>query len=130
MVAIILLIVIFFVGKAYGKNLPPKEVPVPLDPGTGGTSTFDPTALTDRLFRDMDGIQLNIFDRDMDAYNTLNSLSDTDFVKVMNDWDKRYYARSKETLFQAFQGEWFYETAKNLNESLIKRFTRLEATRK
>lgn len=125
----VFLLVIFFVGRYYGRNTPPAEIPVPDDdptkPTPSGQSSFDPKPLTDKLYNDIEGIS-GIFNRDMDAWNSLAALSDTDFVKVLNDWNARYWTKHKENLYDAYRGEYFNPiTSKNLLSTLSQRFERL-----
>ena len=126
--AVILLIVIFFVGKAYGKKTPPKKLP---DPGdiVDDVTTYDPTAMTDKLWGDIDGISW-LYNHDIDIYNELITLSDTNLVKVMNDWDKRYFSKHSETLLQAINGEYYFLDDNDIIDALKARLTKLEATRK
>ena len=134
MAGIVFILVVYFIGRSYGKTVPPSPIPVPQDdpnvkPGSG-TPKFDPKPLTDRLYQDIKGWS-NPFDRDMDAWNNLASLSDTNFVIVLNDWDARYYNKWTQTLYQAYMGEKFNPlTSKNLLSSLSQKFERLEKGRK
>lgn len=122
--AIILLLVIFFVGKSYGKNKPPTAIADPND----GNTIFDPTSYTDRLYTDINGLRLPIihwFRDDSEIWKLVTSLSDSNLVKIMNDWDKRYYSKWKQTLATAVAAESFLT-----DQGLLTRLKRLEATRK
>jgi hypothetical protein len=124
---IIFLVIVYFIGKNIGKNTPPPEIK---DPGTDFKSSFNPTALTDSLYNDIKGYS-NPLNRNMDAWNAFLALSDTDFIKVLNDWDKRYFSKWQQTLYSAFKDEKFNPfTSANLITSLTKRFERIEALRK
>lgn len=128
--AIVFLIVVYFVGKSYGKNKPPREIPLPDDDPSGTGSDFDPTSLTDKLYNDIQGWS-NPLNRDMNAWNAFLSLSDTNFVKVLNDWNERYYSKWKETLYQSYLKEKFNPwTSKNLLVSLNEKFARLDKSKK
>lgn len=127
---IILILVFFFVGKALGKSTPPDMVPLPNDPGAGGTGATGQlpsagiTAITDSLYDDI----YSIWTRDSQPYIDLMALSDTDFVRVYNDWNARYYSKDQQTLKQAIDGEWLSATSftfYNLKPQLMQRFSRL-----
>jgi len=105
--AVIFLVIIFFVGKSYGKSIPPKENEIPSDDptGTGGSSEKVITGITDEIYNDISGLTLFGSSRNFDAYVNLNSLSDADFVRVYNDWNNRYFSKDKETIRQAINNE-------------------------
>jgi hypothetical protein len=126
---IVFLAAVFYAGRSYGKNKPPDPMRVPEDtPGTT-ESKYDPTALTDRLYRDIKGLSSIAF-RDMDAWKTLISLSDTDFVKVINDWNQRYYSKYKESLYQAYENEWFNPyTTFEFDQALRRRFEKFDKSK-
>jgi hypothetical protein len=125
---VIILVIIFFVGKSYGKNLPPKSIADPKD-NADGTTNYNPTALTDSLFNDIEGISWLTY-HDTDPYINLNKLSDTNIVVVMNDWDKRYYNKHKETLFEAIGNEYYLPTQIETIYAVMDRLRKLEQTRK
>ena len=124
----VIMVVAYFVGRAHGKSIGPPSIPVPEDTVGGGAPSYDPKPLTDRLYKDIDGLKLK-FQRDWDAWLELQALSDTNIVKVMNDWDARYYNVWRETLAQAYDKEYVL-TMSTMLKSLPPRFERLEKLRK
>lgn len=125
---IVLLLVIFFVGKSYGKNKPPNAINVP-DDDVDGVISYDPTSLTDALYKDIKGVSLLGY-HDTTPYFELNKLSDGNLVIVMNDWDNRYYGKNKETLFEAISNEYFLFNQIDTVNAIVSRLKKLEATRK
>lgn len=126
---IVLILVFFFIGKAYGKSLPPKPVTLPPDgsgSGQGGAQLSEGAVqkLTDDLYEDI----YSWGTRNSEPYIALLALSNTDFVRVYNDWNARYYFKDKETLKQAIGGEVFSITSftfVNLKDNLMQRFQTL-----
>jgi hypothetical protein len=77
--------------------------PPPLDdPGSGtvasGVSNAEILSISGALHKDMDGF--NYAGHDVEPYQRLNALSDTDFVKVYNVFNAAYQPDSGETLKQ------------------------------
>jgi hypothetical protein len=123
---IVLILVFFFIGKSYGKSIPPGKVPLPDDNGnsTGQASDSKIMRITDDLKEDI----YSWFTRDSAPYVELMGLSDTDFVRVYNDWNARYYSKDNQTLKQAIEGEFLSSTSftfYNLKPQLMERFSRL-----
>lgn len=124
-----LILIFFFIGKSFGRSIPPAMVPLPNDPGsgtgaTGSLSDANIRLITDALHEDIN----SWFTRDSAPYIDLMALSDTDFVRVYNDWNSRYFNDNKETLKQAIEGEWLSATSftfYNLKPQLMQRFERL-----
>ncbi len=109
---IIFLIVVYFVGKSYGKSLPPDQTKLPDDPnnpgktGTGIKADSTISAMTDRVFNDIEGINWLGY-HDGSIYTELVAFSDVDLVKVSNDWLDRYFNKHNETLLNALKAETF-----------------------
>jgi hypothetical protein len=126
---IVLILVFFFIGKAFGKSMPPKPVELPPDGSGGGEGGAQLTEaaiqkLTDQLKDDI----YSFGTRNSEPYIALLALSNTDFVRVYNDWNARYYNEDKETLKQAIAGEYFSVTSftfANVKETLMNRFQSL-----
>ena len=140
---ILLFIVIFFIGKSYGKNESPNEIPDQSDlnpDGYGKTNnsgqtsktTFDPTFYTDDLWNSIDGVNV-LGLRRSEPYINFYGLSSTNFAKVLNDWDKRYYSKNHETLYTALRNENFGygdSVAEELKQNIRKRIIELDKLRK
>lgn len=124
---LVLLLIFFLIGKAYGKSMPPKPVEVPEDSGgTSGAQLSDAAIQT--LVNDLKEDIYSYGTRNSAPYVTLLALSNTDFVRAYNDWNSRYYQLDKETLKQAIAGEWFSSTSftfANIKDDLMTRFTNL-----
>lgn len=99
-VIIIIIAIIYFKGRRDGKKYVPEMVKLPVDTNT--SSTFNPGPYTDALKNDLYGYGL----RNAKPYQDLLTLSNTQFVAVYNDWNKRYFSKWKETLPQAIKAEW------------------------
>lgn len=100
-IIILILLIVYFIGKRAGKAVFPDAVEIPDDrPGTG-TKQFNPGGLTDALESDIYGY----WPRNMQPYQDLLQLSDAGFVTVYNDWNKRYHKKHSETLRQAMAAE-------------------------
>ncbi len=94
--------IIYFSGKKKGKQYRPEDVVLPPDnQGSGNTDTFSPAPYTDAI---KDEIYSWGF-RDATPLEDINSLSNSKFVAVYNDWNKRYYGKDKETLVGAIKKE-------------------------
>jgi len=103
-VTVIIVLIIYFVGKRAGKQYTPSEVELPPDVPTGGNYTFNPGPYTDALHEDINemwGL------RDKKAYTNLLNLGNSQLIAIYNDWNKRYYSEDNETLTQAISGEYF-----------------------
>lgn len=112
----IILIALYFIYYGYKKykywknlpeeiNIPDDDPFKPVTPGSTPSITFNPQPLTDKLYKDISGWA---FFNNYEPWQQLSALSDSDIVKIMNDWDKRYYNVWNETLYQAFSGETRY----------------------
>jgi len=134
-VAVVVLIVILQVYRKikYRVQQPPR-IPVPNDNPFGAVTpgSYNPGPLTVKLYEDIRGWK---FFNNYAPWKELSELSDTDVVKVMNEWDKRYFATWGETLLEAFAGEtryrvntWFSTT--HFLTILRARLERLEKLRK
>jgi hypothetical protein len=103
MVSIIIIIVIVYIlGRRSIKKQIPKEVELPSDTQSGNSSNFNPGPYTDAIYEDITEI---FGTRDSKPYQDLLGLSNTQLVAVYNDWNQRYYSKSKETLTQAIAKE-------------------------
>lgn len=108
---VLLLVITYWVGKSYGKSLPPKPIDQPTDlqdDGTtsnaGSASTAEIQQITDAFYNDIDGIAWG-FVHDMVPYQKFLELSNTDKVRVINDWNARYYSEWSQNLAEAIEGE-------------------------
>lgn len=134
-VSILLVVMVFLIAKK--ANAKPNKIVVPEDlntdaidtKGNSGTGTskktsYDPTDITDRLYNEIKGWNFTYDDK---LYSELMSLSNTNLVKVMNDWDKRYFKKWNETLLEAIEGEKIFGFYKN---SILSRLREMEKLRK
>jgi hypothetical protein len=103
-VTVIIVLIIYFVGKRAGKKYIPSSVDLPSDTPTGGNYTFNPGPYTDALYQD---IYEKVGLRNKQAYTDFLNLGNSQIVAVYNDWNKRYYSEDNETLTQAIDGEYF-----------------------
>lgn len=127
---IIVILVFFFIGKSYGRNVAPKPVDLPPDTGgTGGNAGAQlPEAQIQRLVDDLKEDIYSWGTRNSEPYVQLLALSNTDYVRAYNDWNSRYYKLDKETLRQAIEGEVLSATSftfANIKPQLINRFISL-----
>lgn len=103
-------IIIYRSGRKKGSiNLSSPVIDNPNNPGgntTPVTATADIMALTDLVHRDMEGVNL---EHDTDLWsNRVLTLSDTDFVRLYNEFNSKYQKDSGETFTQWIAGETAY----------------------
>lgn len=104
--AIIVIAVVYFMGRKSG-SVKIENVPLPSDKGLDSNKLTDDEGkqvrkITLALYQDMSGI--NVFSRDIQAFRELNTLSDTLFVAVYNDFNTMYGSEG-ESLREWIQGE-------------------------
>lgn len=100
-----LLLGVFVVAWLITRKVTASIVPqsaLPDDVGLTQCSAYDPKSLTDRIYND---IYCKWCFRNTAPYVELLALSKCEFVKVHNDWNKRYLSKDGETLRQAINGE-------------------------
>jgi hypothetical protein len=133
---IIVLFVIFLIAKNLSKNKKPSKINIDVDE----TGTIPENRLsnqqiqnyTNELFEDLYKTKLNPWlstSRNHNLYEKLNQISDADLIKISNFWDKNYYSKHKEKLFQAIQSEWSFFIpigTKSLMQSLVSRLKQYE----
>lgn len=97
-------LIIFFIA-----NKPPeiKEGTVKFKDSEGNVVEFNPKPYTDDLQANIYAWNEEVPLRDTTLYENLYNLSDTEFKLVAQDWNKRYYAKDKETLRMAIFKEYF-----------------------
>lgn len=123
-------LVFFFIGKSYGKNLPPKPVELPVDQGGNGGqgAQLTDTQISAIVTEIKDDAYCFFCTRNSTPYVSLLALSNTDFVRAYNIWNTLYFNLKKETLREAIEAEWFSITSytfKNIYDQLIDRFKSL-----
>lgn len=108
---VMLILITYFVGKSYGKSLPPKKIDEPEDLQENGTVSnlgsrplSEIQQLTDDFYNDIKGISW-FFDHNMAPYQKFLTLSNTDKVRVINDWNTRYYHKWSQNIAEAIKGE-------------------------
>lgn len=99
---IIIIAVIYILGRRSIKNRIPKDVELPPDTQPGDQTNFNPGPFTDAIYEDISEI---IGVHDSQPYQALLGLSNSQLVAVYNDWNQRYYNKYKQTLTQAIAGE-------------------------
>lgn len=102
---VVLILSVFFIGKALGKikgGGKPDKVKLPGDthPGQEGKD-WSPGPVTDAV----KNLIYSWVGRNVEPLSNLLELSNTQFVAVWNDWNKRYYKLDDETLKTALEGE-------------------------
>ncbi len=112
----------YYQGK---KKTTIKEVPKDTPPGgennPSGVSSGEIFRISNALYDDMNG--LNVWGHDILPYQDFNALSDTDFVKVYNQFNTEYQGDSKATLKQWIDSEMY--VFDDVVESIKKRMGRL-----
>lgn len=110
---IVFLVLAYWIGKSYGKSLPPKPIDQPEDLQDNGTvnasgtlSEVEIQQITDAFYKDINGWSWG-FQHDMTPYQKFLSLSNTDKVKVLNDWNARYFSEWSQQLDDAISGEYY-----------------------
>jgi hypothetical protein len=95
---------IYYLGRRSWLKEQPKDVELPGDvQPVGQGSSFNPGAYTDALERDIYG---KLSTRSSKPYNDVLALSNSQVVAIHNDWNKRYYHKHKETIYQALSREY------------------------
>lgn len=118
-------ILLYRSGKKSGATKINISNPPSDDAGGAGISTAEINSLSDEIYRDMDG--LNGFGHNTDVWQRFLSLSDTDLVKVYNEFNTDYQAESEQTLKEwvynestSFQPQWSI-----IKETVLQRFAKL-----
>lgn len=130
--SLISLILIFFMGKSFGKSEPPAAVNIEGQTDTDGylVSTLedrDIRLMTEQLYNDLDGVNwtFGLSGRDNDLWYRLAALSDRDLVRVINEWYKTFYKKHNEKLSEAIMNDYFYDIA-SIVSSVRLRIEKLE----
>ncbi len=136
-IAVVVIAVIYFIGRKAGKNASynPWQAPLPEDAPHGtGLLVVDGAkvrTIADDLYADLDKWDWNPFTmvRDVDVYKRFNSLSDTEFVAVYNDWNARFSSEfNGKSLLVVIKGEysWGLGQFNSLRDSILQRCDRLK----
>lgn len=99
-------LIAYWLGKSYGKSLPPKKIPLPddVEGERGKLSDEKIKEITDAFYEDIRGVSLfNV--HNMQPYMEYLVVSNKDKVKIINDWNNRYYHKWNEDLATAIEGE-------------------------
>jgi preprotein translocase subunit SecD len=88
-----------------------------------GASNTELKMLVNDLYKDMNGV--NILTRNIEAYQKLLTLSDTDTVKVYNAFNTLYQIESKETLKSWISNETGFTGFTVLRDAILSKFTKL-----
>lgn len=131
--AIIALVLIYFMGRSYGKSIPPDNVDIDGKTDTDGylQSTLidsDIQYLTSRLFTDLDGVNWwFVINHNTELWYEAAALNDYDLTRVINYWNKKYYKENNETLYEAMDDDhWEYDLSSGAIDVLLRRIQRLE----
>ncbi len=124
------LILIFFMGKSYGKSIPPEDINVDdLVDDTGylvsTLSDSDIQFLTTRIFKDIEGVNFWFGSHAGELWYEISNLSDRDLTRVSNYWNNKYYKEHKETLSEAIDSD-FFGSLNSIAKSLVRRLQRIE----
>lgn len=120
---------IYFIGRRSAKTKI-EQVQLPSDQPGGGKITAEQNTLirniSTALHDDMDGLNLNVFSRNMEPYNQLLQTSDTLFVAVYNDFNTLYGSEGDGTLADWIRGEKSFDSNwRNTAYSILERMNRL-----
>lgn len=99
---LVVVAIIYFLGKKAGKRITPQEVELPSDIQPNEVSSFNPGPFTDAIFED---VNETFGFRDAQPYNQALGLSNTQLVAVYNDWNNRYFNKAHKTMTKAIQDE-------------------------
>lgn len=132
-------LVVYFAGKSKGKlqstiNLSNPVIDNPYDQNNQGnvTSTAEVKQLSEAIYNDMNGS--NVVNHDIDTWNRVLSLSDTDFIRVYNEFDTAHQKDSGQSLAQWVNNETAYTLGNlfgtnfgwsNVKDIVLKRMARL-----
>ena len=103
----------------------PQDLPGSTNAGNNasGASNTELKMLVNDLYKDMNGV--NIITRNIEAYQKLLTLSDTDTVKVYNAFNTLYQIESKETLKSWISNETGFTGFTVLRDAILSKFTKL-----
>jgi|GEM_PF-1610906 len=98
LIAIVVLLLVFLVGKALGKNKAFKPIKLP-DNGQGIPVGWEPQmfALVTELFKVMDGLFTTSVDKE-NAWVRLNVLTNDQITAVYNEFNRQFGKKNKGTL--------------------------------
>lgn len=99
------------------------------NPGTdsntaAASSEAEVRTLAEKLYKDMRGISGY---HSADPWNDLLAMSDTDFIRVYNEFDTEYQKDSGETLVQWVNDQWAVPLTQwaTIKDTLLQRFSKL-----
>lgn len=128
---LVALILIFFMGKSFGKSDPPKAIDIEGDTDTDGyfvssLSDSDIRYLTERIYKDLDGVNWLVgADHENELWFEVSNLSDRDLTRVINEWSKTYYRKHNQTLGEMIDNDWFLDIS-DLITALLRRIQKIE----
>lgn len=105
---VLLLVITYWVGKSYGKSLPPKQTNINDDVNSDGNlpqnvlSDMQVQSIADRIFEDIKGWTVN---HDDEPYTEAIKANDIDLNRIYNYWNNKYYSKWKQDLIEAMKGE-------------------------
>lgn len=103
-IAIVIGVYFFFQGKQKGSEQTNVDVSSPLnaDGSVPAASEQEIKQLVEDLYEDMKGANIA---HSLAPWNKLNALSDSDFIKVNNNFNANYQAESEESFKEWVEGE-------------------------
>jgi len=105
-VILIAAIILYRTGKKKGQSEGVINISKPPEDGGGKLTIDEINVLVKSIYDDMAGV--NFAGHDIETWKKILSLSNTDFVKVYNEFNNDYQVKSKESLKSWLQNESSY----------------------
>ena len=128
---LVALVLIFFMGKSFGKSTPPDAIDIDGKTDTDGNlvsgmQDSDIKYLTERIYKDLDGVNWFVGgDHENELWYQMAALSDYDLTRVINEWTKNYYRKHNEKLSEAIDSDYFMDLG-DIITVLLRKIQRIE----